>query len=173
MILKIIWSLSLSFLFLAGNLNLGATVKNSVFFSWILSLCYSKAKSNSKSNTTFIWTYASSLHVGFIHINLTQTYQVKRKNKGMGNFVTAFCSLSVQRSSCVIVSKLRDLGLICVCTACCKSMQVLLYILLYLLWFLWFKQMKTSQGDISPVNTIKEVSEFVFSLQKCIGFYSP
>lgn len=79
----------------------------------------------------------------------------KRKNKGMGNFVIAFCSLCVQCSFCVIVSKLRGLSLICVCTACFENIQVLLSILLNLLWFLWFKQMKTSQEDISPVSTIK------------------
>lgn len=33
--------------------------------------------------------------------------------------------------------------------------------------------MKTSQGDISPMSISPIVSEFVFSLQKCTGFYSP
>lgn len=157
-------------LFLA--LNLGATVKNCVFLLIFIPVLQQSQKQVKikyfyfnicKFTTCWFYPYkfASSLP------------SKKRKNKGMGNFVIAFCSLCVQCSFCVIVSKLRDLSLICIRTAWCKNMQVLLYILLNLLWFLWFKQMKTSQGVIPAVRTqLHKVSEFVFSLQKCISFYS-
>lgn len=171
MVFRIIWcSISSGSVFL--GLNLGTVVKPmfpSDFYSCLT------AKPEASQNWIIVFEHnASSLHVGFIHNILPQARQVKReKIKGMGDSVTFLFPLCTAFFSCSD-SQMKRFELIYLCAVGHKIMQVLLYSLLNSLCFLQFKQMKTNQGAISSVSTqFYKISEFVFLLQKCIGYFSP
>lgn len=98
----------------------------------------------------------------------------KRENKRVRDSLTVFCFLC----NCFLFPLCTTFFFLCsdiqikrfeqICAVGYEIVQVLLDSLLNSLCFLWFKQMKTNQGDLSPVSTqFYKISKFIFLLRQC------